>query len=114
MSLTVHGPKRFWHRICDRITAMFGFWACTPKIYGDRKSTRLNSSHVSISYAVVCVKQRLATWLELRALEPNRAIDALRSARIREVKHPGHPYYFMAPVGLVSRSCRRRHSRRLD
>ena len=44
---------------------------------------------------------RLATWLELRALEPNRAIDALRSARIREVKHPGHPYYFMAPGGLV-------------
>ncbi|TMC03393.1 MAG: hypothetical protein E6I39_07710 [Chloroflexi bacterium] len=44
---------------------------------------------------------RLATWLELRTQEPITAIDALRSARIREVKHPGHPFYFMAPGGLV-------------
>src|SRR5699024_11434501 len=27
-------------------------------IYGDRKSTRLNSSHVSISYAVFCLKKK--------------------------------------------------------
>src|SRR3989442_4943076 len=31
---------------------------------GDRKSTRLNSSHVRISYAVLCLKTKL-----LRALE---------------------------------------------
>src|SRR5699024_12384033 len=32
--------------------------ACTTGLHsiGDRKSTRLNSSHVSISYAVVCLK----------------------------------------------------------
>src|SRR5438067_7040087 len=29
-----------------------------PVIYGDRKSTRLNSSHVSISYAVFCLKKK--------------------------------------------------------
>src|SRR5689334_24687430 len=29
----------------------FGFW-------GDRKSTRLNSSHSSISYAVFCLKKK--------------------------------------------------------
>src|SRR5699024_11279782 len=28
---------------------------------GDRKSTRLNSSHVSISYAVFCLKEKTAT-----------------------------------------------------
>src|SRR5699024_11455074 len=28
---------------------------------GDRKSTRLNSSHVSISYAVFCLKQKKPT-----------------------------------------------------
>src|SRR5690625_3064840 len=28
---------------------------------GDRKSTRLNSSHVAISYAVFCLKQKLQT-----------------------------------------------------
>src|SRR5207249_5521272 len=30
---------------------------CWPKD-GDRKSTRLNSSHVSISYAVFCLKKK--------------------------------------------------------
>src|SRR5699024_12159905 len=28
------------------------------KCWGDRKSTRLNSSHVSISYAVLCLKKK--------------------------------------------------------
>src|SRR5690625_4509202 len=28
-------------------------------IYGDRKSTRLNSSHVAISYAVFCLKKKI-------------------------------------------------------
>src|SRR5437868_8481374 len=33
---------------------------CTPSVgtEGDRKSTRLNSSHVSISYAVFCLKKK--------------------------------------------------------
>src|SRR5699024_11812381 len=30
-------------------------------IIGDRKSTRLNSSHVSISYAVFCLKKKIKT-----------------------------------------------------
>src|SRR5690348_18019227 len=37
-----------------------------PAAPGDRKSTRLNSSHPSISYAVFCLKkkkQTSATWL---------------------------------------------------
>src|SRR5437868_13010002 len=29
-----------------------------PAAIGDRKSTRLNSSHVSISYAVFCLKKK--------------------------------------------------------
>src|SRR5690625_6499885 len=29
-----------------------------PRIAGDRKSTRLNSSHVAISYAVFCLKKK--------------------------------------------------------
>src|SRR3712207_8427671 len=29
-----------------------------PKIYEDRKSTRLNSSHANISYAVFCLKKK--------------------------------------------------------
>src|SRR5215208_7397848 len=33
---------------------------------GDRKSTRLNSSHVAISYAVFCLKKKKLTRLELQ------------------------------------------------
>src|SRR3712207_7421266 len=29
-----------------------------PVVYGDRKSTRLNSSHANISYAVFCLKKK--------------------------------------------------------
>src|SRR5699024_12880382 len=32
---------------------------------GDRKSTRLNSSHVSISYAVFCLKKKIITECDL-------------------------------------------------
>src|SRR5437870_9179386 len=31
----------------------------------DRKSTRLNSSHVAISYAVFCLKKKIVIWLAL-------------------------------------------------
>src|SRR5438309_5447520 len=31
------------------------------RVYGDRKSTRLNSSHSSISYAVFCLKKKKKT-----------------------------------------------------
>src|SRR5207249_6038058 len=33
-------------------------WSRTARVEGDRKSTRLNSSHVSISYAVFCLKKK--------------------------------------------------------
>src|SRR5690625_5543608 len=32
---------------------------------GDRKSTRLNSSHVAISYAVLCLKKKLQSHFNL-------------------------------------------------
>src|SRR5690242_21380701 len=30
-----------------------------PAVHADRKSTRLNSSHMSISYAVFCLKKKI-------------------------------------------------------
>src|SRR5690349_23474020 len=33
-------------------------WARVASIHRDRKSTRLNSSHVEISYAVFCLKKK--------------------------------------------------------
>src|SRR3712207_8229360 len=32
--------------------------ACPPCMHADRKSTRLNSSHANISYAVFCLKKK--------------------------------------------------------
>src|SRR6266513_3856468 len=36
-------------------------WPSCPTPPQDRKSTRLNSSHVSISYAVFCLKKKIKT-----------------------------------------------------
>src|SRR3712207_7130385 len=37
-------------------TSVFGL--VTAGVFGDRKSTRLNSSHANISYAVFCLKKK--------------------------------------------------------
>src|SRR3712207_8668005 len=39
------------------IAAALG-WVGTVGTFGDRKSTRLNSSHANISYAVFCLKKK--------------------------------------------------------
>jgi hypothetical protein len=44
---------------------------------------------------------RLATWLELRTNDVDAAMHGVLEAGFREVKHPGHPHYFMAPGGQV-------------
>lgn len=44
---------------------------------------------------------RFGTWLELRASDPTAVIEAVRRAGIAEVKHAGHPFYFLAPGGQV-------------
>src|SRR2546426_8047559 len=36
-----------------------------PALLGDRKSTRLNSSHLVISYAVFCLKKKKNTQIRL-------------------------------------------------
>jgi hypothetical protein len=44
---------------------------------------------------------RLGAWLELRADDPAAVHQAALDAGLTEVKHPGHPYYFMVPGGQV-------------
>src|SRR5438445_6967315 len=52
---TVFGPRSFGHTgsTCTSL------WIDTDR--GDRKSTRLNSSHANISYAVFCLKKKNTT-----------------------------------------------------
>src|SRR5438477_7076392 len=47
----------------------------------DRKSTRLNSSHMSISYAVFCLKKKKITKIKFR---PCLKISALETYSITE------------------------------
>ena len=44
---------------------------------------------------------RLGAWLELRAGDPAAVMRTVLDAGLIEVRHPGHPYYFMAPGGQV-------------
>src|SRR3712207_7704445 len=45
--------------------ACFDVWAISATVV-DRKSTRLNSSHANISYAVFCLKKKKTKLIELR------------------------------------------------
>src|SRR3712207_8443069 len=54
----VYLPHRGEHRIR----------AIPPKLVIDRKSTRLNSSHANISYAVFCLKKKIKTMSLCRAV----------------------------------------------
>src|SRR5207249_9085229 len=44
-------------------SSMLGFMLSIDEPIEDRKSTRLNSSHVSISYAVFCLKKKMKLYL---------------------------------------------------
>jgi hypothetical protein len=44
---------------------------------------------------------RLGAWLELRADDPAAVLQAALDAGLTQVRHPGHPYYFMIPGGQV-------------
>src|SRR2546430_10232261 len=71
MSFLRPGPK---HKCCTRSCTRIGFVICRRndppllcafaplrEIHLDRKSTRLNSSHSQISYAVFCLKKKKKT-----------------------------------------------------
>src|SRR5699024_12846915 len=50
--------ERYCRKVCERCGSL-------PVKQVDRKSTRLNSSHVSISYAVFCLKKKNTRYIEL-------------------------------------------------
>src|SRR5256885_4222994 len=69
-------------RSCMRI------WANQRRVYGegDRKSTRLNSSHLVISYAVFCLKKkkksrRVARYHEARNSRDDRSTETASAPR---------------------------------
>src|SRR3712207_8655390 len=62
-ALTV-GPERYWAARRGWTSLRAGGlrrWPVDPATGADRKSTRLNSSHANISYAVFCLKKKKKT-----------------------------------------------------
>src|SRR3989449_1662314 len=55
--LPLKGYRKMW-MFSRHVRAIRRQLAGTPGLIGDRKSTRLNSSHGYISYAVFCLKKK--------------------------------------------------------
>src|SRR5262245_64436716 len=53
-------------------------WARDFASVGDRKSTRLNSSHLGISYAVFCLKKKNNDLHQRRFLASNTCLQSLK------------------------------------
>src|SRR3712207_6944341 len=56
-----------WARKVDDLRAQGLFRAIGISINRDRKSTRLNSSHANISYAVFCLKKKKTTTVRVNS-----------------------------------------------
>src|SRR2546429_2406932 len=53
----------------------------------DRKSTRLNSSHGDISYAVFCLKKKNSFWSEVRFFERLSYVGSKQIEAARFIRH---------------------------
>src|SRR5256885_12559471 len=65
------GPRGFlgaWALVVERV------WRLTFTDHSDRKSTRLNSSHLVISYAVFCLKNKIKNICSSTRKEQERAM----------------------------------------
>src|SRR5438034_5697759 len=58
-TLSLHDALPIWPRLCGRRRGPHhGHSGARDRRFRDRKSTRLNSSHTVISYAVFCLKKK--------------------------------------------------------
>src|SRR5947199_955539 len=56
--ITEYLAKNFGPKNADAAAQGGGVGVFGAEVFGDRKSTRLNSSHLGISYAVFCLKKK--------------------------------------------------------
>src|SRR3712207_8405706 len=56
--LQLRVPEGYWKNVDGDRTDDRGRYVLRFRARGDRKSTRLNSSHANISYAVFCLKKK--------------------------------------------------------
>src|SRR5215813_14585936 len=82
-TLSLHDALPISCRVDGRPLPFGGSTTCATT--GDRKSTRLNSSHVRISYAVFCLKKKTKTTHPSPSLPRTPPADtAKRSPRTNE------------------------------
>src|SRR5215510_13920668 len=72
----------------------------------DRKSTRLNSSHVAISYAVFCLKKKKIEFEDLRSLHDHRSVALHAAFPIEQRSHVNRNFFFndTAPTEIYTLS----------
>src|ERR1035438_4278206 len=71
---------------------------CEPRAKGtkDRKSTRLNSSHLGISYAVFCLKKKNGSQISTHSRR-GRSSSSWPSWRETDTPPTAHPYASLPP-----------------
>src|SRR6201998_1328996 len=81
-TLSLHDALPIWFNRQQRKRRSPAVWytKLPPTGAGDRKSTRLNSSHPSISYAVFCLKKKTGTCKDCELWETVRSREACVSA----------------------------------
>src|SRR5690242_20770855 len=88
----------------DGLEGAVSFWKQIFAQYRDRKSTRLNSSHMSISYAVFCLKKKkiqddlFLGWLlpySYESMAPFRGSRGLPYAEMLYAGFDVHPFHFV-------------------
>src|SRR5438445_3363695 len=67
LPITVTARRRRWTPNGSRTIHSHGYSLKSAATVSDRKSTRLNSSHANISYAVFCLKKKNKHSLETQA-----------------------------------------------
>src|SRR5256885_3377417 len=77
-------------------------WRSAPRNSGDRKSTRLNSSHLVISYAVFCLKKKTLVHADIevghdkhRRLQTVGKVEGLRAELERFGRILGHQQHVL-------------------
>src|SRR5258708_25977869 len=65
-------PTEVQHLVAEALGLKYHQVVCIVKRMGDRKSTRLNSSHQIISYAVFCLKKKNYGTKPTWGLKPHR------------------------------------------
>src|SRR3989449_2133794 len=81
---------------------VFQAWLCPSRVGEDRKSTRLNSSHGYISYAVFCLKKKNKKTYQNKQLIGPGSSHSLHSAFTRSINSFNHRSTTRNRDGLIT------------